>query len=149
MSWRKRKPSTPSANNRLRRLNGKPVTYRELNNCSRSRRRGLRNLSDWSRGKGWLLTSPLKTHLLKRLTSKFKSFWIKSKRRRALWLLNFRKKNKFIKSLRLSKTNTKQRNNPFWVLRLRSRMILRIYKLWSLSWGTKSTPWIPRSSSIS
>lgn len=68
----------------------------------------------------------LKTLQSKKLINKFKNFYNKLERKRVLWLLNWKKRNKCSKSLRQFKTNTKLRNNHFWVLQQKSRMTLKI-----------------------
>lgn len=76
--------------------------------------------------KDLLQTNRLKTLQFKKLINKFKNFYNKLERKRVLWLLNWKKRNKSFKSSRQFKTNTKPKNNHFWVSQLKLRMTLKI-----------------------
>ena len=109
----KRKQNMPNVNNKLKKSNGKPATCPELNSYWKNKRPDMKNHSALCKAKDLLLTSQLKMHLFKKSINKLKNFFNKLERKKVHWLQNWKRKNKFFKSLKLLKTNTRLKSNHF------------------------------------
>lgn len=143
---RKRKPNTPSANNKLRKSNGKLATFPDLSNYSRTKRADSKKLLVLYKAKDSLLTSQSRMHPFNKSTSKSKNFSNKSERRKTHWLLNWKKESKSSKNSKRFKMSIRPRSNHFWASQLRSRMTLRTSKQLSLRLEMKFTQWTQKSS---
>ena len=135
-----------SASNRLRKSNGKQVTYQELNNCLGNKRPDMRSHLALLKVNDLSLINQSKTLQYKKLTNKSKNSSIKSVRKRPLLPQDSNNENKFSKTSKQFKTNTRQKNSHFQASLPKFRMTLRKQKPLLQSLEMKCTRWIPKLS---